>query len=1238
MASTDFAHLHLHTQYSFLDGAIRLKDLISKTKELGMTSVAVTDHGNMFGALDFYQQARAAGIKPILGMEAYVTGIAGDNKHTDKEKRENFHLVLLAENNTGYDNLKKLSTRAFTHGKYYYPRIDRDLLKQHSEGLIALTACLGGEVGKKAAKGDRDGARDAARVFKDIFGPDHFFLEVQPNGIPKQNEVNAFLAEMGKSEGIQLTATNDCHYVTRDQHEAQNILMAIRQQLPWGDPKLHKHETDAFYIRSGEEMWNLLKTDHATAFEQSCEIARRCKVELSLGKPFLPPFPIPSDYPDEAGFLSELSYKGLERRFTEIAYKVDREEYKARLQTELNCIIKMGFPGYFLIVQDFINWSKENLVRVGPGRGSGAGSLVAYALRITDLDPLPYDLLFERFLNPERVSMPDFDVDFMQEGRGKVIDYVVNKYGRERVGQIATYSGMNPKSAIKDVARTLGISFTEINELTKPIPPIFEGKKLDFETALTYAPALTKLADTDPKYKKVIDVARTLEGLFRQAGMHAGGVVIGEKDLVEYVPCFSGNNGEYVTQFDKDKVELAGLVKFDFLGLKTLDVIESCERLINTRIERENLLSGVKPAGDGALSDRQLAALKHPHALRVPDRKDGDPMPPLIVDVLHLDEDKVYKLIASGDTLGVFQVESSGMRDMCRRLKPTCFEDVVAGVALYRPGPMDAGMLDEFIERKHGRRKVTYPHPLLQPVLQPTYGTIVYQEQVMQCAQVLAGYSLGGADLLRRAMGKKAQYEMDKQRAVFAAGCEKNGIPPQQAKEIFDTIDKFAGYGFNKSHSAAYALITYQTAYLKCFYPIEFMAALLTTEVSSTENVVKYIQEARSHGIEVLPPDVNVSEISFSVDYAVDDALRLRRKMKGTSYGRIRFGLSAVKGMGDAALEAVLETRRRVGRFTSLYHFLEALPAGKVNRKVLEVLIKSGSLDSLNKPRNTLFSSIDDALSVADANRADAASAQFSLFGAATTKRAEVYKDVVEWAHKEKLQNEREAVGFYLSGHPLDRYVDDARKLGAVPTAELVTLRHNSEVAVTGIVAALKERKMKTGDGRWAVVTIEDTFGQAEVLCFSKVYEVAEALLKEGEPVLVRGKVLIDDVDDDGKQLMPKMRAESVQSLAQAQIQRTRFLDVTIEAKALDPTKKVLPSLSPKPEDDVVDDAVLMALEKISSTCQSFKGAVPARFKLEMPAGYVVVVHSGEGCRVTPSEELVAALQRVKGVVSVVRS
>jgi DNA polymerase-3 subunit alpha len=713
--------------------------------------------------------------------------------------------------------------------------------------------------------------------------------------------------------------------------------------------------------------------------------------------------------------------------------------------------------------------------------------------------------------------------------------------------------------------------------------------------------------------------------------MHAGGVVIGEKNLVEYVPCFSGNNGEYVTQFDKDKVEAAGLVKFDFLGLKTLDVIESCERLVNARIEAENR----QPP-----EQRAKAAQKHHHALRAPGFTPGDVIPPLIVDVLALDEDRVYKLIASGDTLGVFQVESSGMREMCRKLKPTCFEDVVAGVALYRPGPMEAGMLDDFIERKHGRQRISYPHPLLEPVLKPTYGTVVYQEQVMQAAQVLAGYSLGGADLLRRAMGKKKPEEMQKQKGKFVDGCATNGISAEQASEIFDTIEKFAGYGFNKSHSAAYALITYQTAYLKCFYPIEFMAALLTTEVSSTENVVKYIQEARSKGIEVLPPDVNVSEISFSVDYDVDDALRNRRKHRGTTYGRIRFGLSAIKGMGDTALEAILETRKRLGRFSSFYHFLEELPPGRINRKVLEVMIKSGALDSFGRPRDVLWASIDKALSIADANRSDAQSAQFSLFGSAATRRPEAYEPPTEvWGPKERLQYEREAVGFYLSGHPLDRYQDDARKLGAVPSPELTTMRNHAETTIVGIVAGMKERKLKTSDGRWAVVTLEDTFGQAEVLCFSKVFEVAEPLLKSGEPLLVKGRAVIDDVDDEGKQLMPKMRAESVQSLAEAQIQRTRWLDVTVEVAARPGTPpRSTAAGDVDPATDVVDDAVGQTLEKVAAGCQAMKGGVPVRVKLEMPGGYAVLVQSGEACRVTPTEELVTQLGRVKGVVSVVRS
>jgi DNA polymerase III subunit alpha len=661
--------------------------------------------------------------------------------------------------------------------------------------------------------------------------------------------------------------------------------------------------------------------------------------------------------------------------------------------------------------------------------------------------------------------------------------------------------------------------------------------------------------------------------------------------------------------------------------------VEICERLVNARIARENTF---------ATDARATAMLRHPHAARVDTSADGL-IPPLLVDVLHLDEPKVYKLIASGDTLGVFQVESSGMRDMCRRLKPTCFEDVVAGVALYRPGPMDAGMLDEFIERKHGRRKIAYPHPLLEKVLSPTYGTIVYQEQVMQSAQVLANYSLGTADLLRRAMGKKKKEEMDKQKGGFISGCADNGISPEQASDIFDTIEKFAGYGFNKSHSAAYALLTFQTAYLKCFYPIEFMAALLTTEVNSTENVVKYIQEARSKGIEVQPPDVNVSDRSFSVDYVVDDVLRQRRKNKQTTYGRIRFGLSAVKGLGDAALETIVESRKRAIQFRDLYHFLEEIDLEKANKKVLEALIRSGALDGFGRPRGQLEASLEKAVAVAAANRADKMSSQISLFGASTTgpARAQVYDEqVAEWAQQVRLQKEREAVGFYLSGHPLDRYADDLKKLGVSPTVELTQMRHNSEVIVAGIVVALKERKLKTSDGRWAVVTLEDTFGQAEVLCFSRVYEEAEVFLRSNEPIVVSGRALIDDVDDEGKQLSPKMRAEKVQSLAEAQIQRTRFLQVGLSAPPV--TAPIAVSMWFDPAQHAGRDAVTpgfeATLQRLVDALALHPGAVPARLTLSMPGGYDVELSVKDTIRVHPTDALINAIEAIPHITSVIRA
>ncbi len=1200
MSAQDFTHLHLHTQYSFLDGAIRIKDLIKRTSELGMKQVAVTDHGNMFGALDFFKQAKAAGIKPIMGMEAYVTGKA---KHTDKV-RENFHLVLLAENNIGYDNLRKLSSKAFLNGKFYYPRVDKELLLEHREGIIALTACLGGEVGKKCAKGDLDGAREAAREFKTIFGRDNFFLEVQPNGIDIQNKVNADLVQMARDEDLQLIATNDCHYVTRDQHDAQNILMAIRQQKAWNDPTLHKHETDAFYIRSGQEMWDLLKSDFAPAFEMACEVGARCKVDLDVGKTYLPPFACPAEYRDEADYLRHLSTQGLMRRFKEIKYPVDRDQYQKRLEHEISVIVGMGFSGYFLIVQDFINWAKTNGIRVGPGRGSGAGSLVAYALRITDIDPLPYNLLFERFLNPERVSMPDFDVDFMQERRGEVIQYVSNRYGRDHVGQIATYSALNPKSAVKDVARTLGITFSEINELTKPMPLLIDGKKPDLEQALEYAPKLKEKAKEDPLYARVLATAKVLEGLYRQAGMHAAGVVIGEKPLIEYVPVFLGQNGELVTQFDKDKVEDAGLVKFDFLGLKTLDVIAQAETLINDRIERENHFE---------LNERFQAAKFHRHATEMTDK-----IPRLEVELLSPDDAEVYQLIASGDTLGVFQVESSGFQDLCRRLKPDCFEDIIAAGALYRPGPMQSGMVDDFVDRKHGRKKVIYPHPSLEAILKPTYGTFVYQEQVLLAAQVLSGYSLGSADLLRRAMGKKKFEEMQQQRSQFIAGAQNNGVDPEQAGHIFDSIEKFAGYGFNKSHAAAYALITYQTAYLKRFYPVEFMAALLTTSSGSTEDVVKYIYEARTSGIEVLPPDINVSYRKFTADYSAGN------HQKKNGYGSIRFGLEAVKGLGEAALDSILLARDEVKDFKSLFHFCESTASQKINRKALEALIKSGAMDGFKKSRRQLFQGIDRALAHATRLQKDAALGQASLFdmGGVMPLEDEVEEIVSDWPEKERLNLEREALGFYLSGHPLDRYIDDARKLGAIPTVQLCNARHNESVQIVGMVVELRERILKSGDGRWAVVRIEDNFGHAEVLCFNKYYQENEQILKSGEPLLIKGRALLDDIDDEGHQAVPKMRMESATILAAAQMERTRFVDVRI---SLNIEAQMSSSKGEK------------LLQAIYDLCHQHKGNKPLRLIVETDEAYTAYLVCGDLIRVEPNDDFIGKLESLQGVLTVGR-
>ncbi|MGQ0503914.1 MAG: DNA polymerase III subunit alpha, partial [Myxococcaceae bacterium] len=1026
-----FTHLHLHTLYSLLDGAIRMKDLINTVKDKGMNAVAVTDHGNMFGAIDFYKKAKDANIKPIIGIEAYVAGPKGREDRTEKVAN---HLILLAKNEEGYQNLKFLSSTAYMHGFYYHPRLDKQVLKERSKGVIALTACLGGEVTSACFRGDMDHARRAAQEYKDIFEPGHFFLEVQSNGMPEQEKANANLFQLSRDLNLPLCATADAHYIKQEDAKAHELLMCIASGKTLADSKRMRHTTDKLYVTSPEEMRAFFK-DTPDAVDNTQRITEMCTLELKLGKPMLPTFKVPDGHTPDS-FMAELATKGLHERFAELRYPVDREMYLARLGMELAVITKMGFSGYFLIVQDFINWAKQHGIPVGPGRGSGAGSIVAYALRITDLDPIPYNLLFERFLNPERVSMPDFDIDFCQDRRDEVIQYVSRKYGELNVGQIITFGSLKAKSVLRDVCRVFGLPFSEGDRFAKLIPEVLNitlKESIEMEPRLKEMiekpVVLTNVEGRDITSKEVLEIALALEGLHRQAGMHAAGVVIADKPLWELVPVYQPPGEKtLITQFAKDEVEAAGLVKFDFLGLKTLTVIQHTLDLIN----------------------------RH----RPPDQK-------IERHEIPLDDQATFDLISRGDTAGVFQMESSGFTEMVIKLKPSCFEDVIAAGALYRPGPLDSGMVDVFINRKHGREKVVYPHPNLETVLKDTYGVIVYQEQVMQISQILGGYSLGRADLLRRAMGKKKAEVMQKERAGFLEGCEKGGVDLKVAGEIFDLMEKFAEYGFNKSHSAAYGLITLHTAWLKAHFPVEFMAALLTSEKDNTDKVVLHIAEARERGHEVLPPDVNFSDLAF-----------------GAVEGKIRFGLGAIKGVGEGAIESILEARTKDGPFKNLFDFCERVDSRRVNRKVVEALVKAGAFDFEKRGRRQLFETIERALERGSSSQRDRAVGQSSLFGLLAEAApaagkpsglANQYVDVEEWVEKERLSFEKEAIGFYVSGHPLHQYDKELRRY-ARPITAVQRARRDEKVTIAGIVSALRERPTKTGK-RMAWVTIEDLSG-----------------------------------------------------------------------------------------------------------------------------------------------------------------
>jgi DNA polymerase-3 subunit alpha len=1056
--SSNFVHLHLHTDYSLLDGACEIGELTAEAARRGMPAVAVTDHGNLFAAANFYHQATTHGVKPIIGCEVYV---APDNhKNRGAEAERSNHLVLLCENDEGYRNLIKLVSTGFLEGFYYKPRVDHELLAQHSKGLIALSACLRGEVADALLNEKYDQARTNAYRLRDIFGKGNFFLEVQDQGLEVETRVNRDLVNLSRETGIPLVATNDCHYLTQSDSHAQEVLMCIQTGKTMSDAQRMKFATDQFYFKTAEEMAQVFR-ELPDAVSRTVAIAERCNVKIRrVDNPF-PEFKVPAGYTTDS-YFEKVAREGfaaravqLERLAKENRLRHPIADYERRLSDEIAMIQKMRFAGYFLIVWDFIRYARAQGVPVGPGRGSAAGSLVSYALQITDVDPLQYDLLFERFLNPERVSMPDIDIDFCMRRRGEVIDYVRKTYGEQSVAQIITFGTMAAKAVLKDAGRALDMPYGEVDKIVKMIPTTLN---IELEDALKQTPQLESLRKSDEKVKELVEVALRLEGLARHASTHAAGVVISPQPLTEIVPLYKSNKGEITTQNDMNALERIGLLKMDFLGLTTLTVLDDAVRLIQHN--------------RGVTVD--LASLP-------------------------LDDAGVYALFSRGDTTGIFQFESHGMRDILKRYQPTRLEDLTALNALYRPGPIQGGMIDDFIARKHGKKQVKYDLPELEEILSETWGVILYQEQVMQIANRLAGFSLGDADLLRRAMGKKKPEEMAAQREKFLTGCHARKVPAKKAEKIFDLMAEFAGYGFNKSHSCAYALLAYQTAWLKTHYPVEFIAAMLTSETGNTEKVVKYINEARSMGIKVLPPDVSSSDMNF------------------TPVGEnIRFGLAAIKNVGENTVKGILAARESLGgRFKSFYEFCESVDARLMNKRVLESLVRAGALDGLGAHRAQMIAAIDRTIERAQKMQRAKESGQHGLFGgggaANVAPPPDVLPDVEEWPEHELLAAEHSTLGFYISGHPLDKYAGRLQDLKAVELAGLEGRRNGEDIVVAGIIVQLRPMRSRRGS-RWAILTLQDRTGVCEALVFPEAFQKLEGILKSATPLLVKGRIAVEDV------------------------------------------------------------------------------------------------------------------------------
>ena len=1133
-----------------------------------MPAVAMTDHGNMFGAVEFYKKAVEAGIKPILGCEVYVARKSRTDRigrNDDYEAAGNFHLTLLAMNEEGYKNLCRLVTAGFTEGFYYKPRIDKEILQAHNAGIIALSGCLSGEVNCSIAEHNLERAHKVMEEYAAIFG-DRYYVEIQDNKLAAQNRANVELVRLARDLGLGLVATNDCHYLRAEDAKAHEILLCIQSKKTRDDPKAWKLGTNELYVKSPEEMAAAFR-DLPEAISNTLAIAERCHVELRFGRYQFPVFQTPRGESLEA-HLESSARDGLERRLSARRLQPDwspeREAgYHDRLTFELATICKMGFAGYFLIVADFIGEAKRRGIPVGPGRGSGAGSLVAYALAITDLDPIPYGLLFERFLNPERKSMPDIDVDFCFERRDELIAHVKQKYGEDRVAQIVAFGTLKGKQAIKDVGRVLGFNFAETDRMAKLYPAPKQGKDYPLDRALEMEPRLREVRDSGAREKELFENALKLEGLFRQTTKHASGIVISNRPLVEDVPLFVDPDGLLLTQYAYNEIDAIGLIKFDFLGLKTLTLIENA----------------VRRAREGGAE--------------------------LDVAALPLDDRKTYELLGRGDTVGVFQMESGGMRKLLTDLRPNCFEDLIAVLALYRPGPLDSGMVEEFIKRKRGREPIHYLDAALEPILKETYGVIVYQEQVMQIAQVLAGYTLGDADNLRRAMGKKKAEEMALERVRFLAGAAKQGLKAEASGEIFDQMETFAAYGFNKSHSAAYALVSFQTAYLKAHFPQQFMAALLTMEMGDTDKTYKNIADCRARGTRILPPDVNQSGEDFTVDG-----------------GDIRFGLGAVRGIGGKAIETILAARTTP--FTSLADFCRRVRGLVINKRLIENLVECGAFDSLGMGRARLAAAAEDMLRWAERVERDANSDQQSLFGGAS---AAALTDpppipvVAEWSEKEMQRAEKEAIGIFLTGHPLDKFERDLLRLTNASTGSLAGRAHQERVAVAGVIHTVKTKNSKKGD-RYATFSLEDKEGVVEVIAWPEAYRRFETAIHGDEPVLVSGSL--------DKRENPAQRAEEGDALAEgAEVARERSQIIADEIRSLaaareQSVRQVHLQVS---AECLTDDQLV----RLRDALAQHRGSCPAYLHVIVPGNSETVIELPENLRVVASEAMLDAVESIFG-------